>query len=136
MIEYLNGTGKRGGPLVVGHNETTRSDLRIFSSDNNVTINAMKSAQAFEDTCYTIFEKLLNTVPSNVNLSDPIIPRPWTMLESSLDLSPTGAVSFAGKFTSWSKTSAPPATASYSYSTVGGGNTGPQTSAQGGRQRI
>jgi hypothetical protein len=94
--EYLNGTGKAGGPLVVGFNETTNSDLRLFSSDGNATVQAMTTAQAFQDTCYTLFEKMVNTVPSSVTLSDVIDPRTWTMQESHLDLSSAGEVFFMG----------------------------------------
>jgi hypothetical protein len=37
VTEYLAGTTKN--PLVVNSNQTVLSDLRIFSSDNNVTMN-------------------------------------------------------------------------------------------------
>lgn len=36
VTEYLADT--TNNPLVVGHNVTTRSDLRIFSSDGNKTM--------------------------------------------------------------------------------------------------
>jgi hypothetical protein len=39
IAEYLDGTGLKGGPLVVGLNDTENSDKRIFKSDNNVTMN-------------------------------------------------------------------------------------------------
>jgi hypothetical protein len=45
ISEYLTGTGKCGGPLVVGSNATTRSDLRLFSSDNNATIQRYVNSQ-------------------------------------------------------------------------------------------
>ena len=35
---YLSGTGARGGPLVTTANKTVQSDLRLFSSDKNRTI--------------------------------------------------------------------------------------------------
>lgn len=54
VYEYLSGSGQRGGmsgllilwfhltsvsgPLVTTGNVTTRSDLRMFTSDNNVTM--------------------------------------------------------------------------------------------------
>jgi hypothetical protein len=38
ISEYLTGTGACGGPLVIGNNSTTRSDLRLFKSANNATI--------------------------------------------------------------------------------------------------
>jgi hypothetical protein len=128
MTEYLTGTGKKGGPLVVTHNVTERSDLRIFSSDKNVTIKAMSSPSSFEDTCFTIFEKMINTVPDAVHLSDPVGPRQWTMQESHLDITAAGAPTYQGTIKTHSKTAAPPANASYFYGTVGGGNTGPKLS--------
>ncbi|RDL35895.1 uncharacterized protein BP5553_06507 [Venustampulla echinocandica] len=126
--EYLTGTGLKGGPLVVGP-EATRSDLRIFASDDNATISAMSSPQSFEDTCFTIFEKMINTVPSAVKLSDPIVPRPWILRESHLDLNSAGAVTFSGTIIGHSSASLPD-TASYSYGTSGG-NTAPKTSQAG-----
>ena len=36
--EYLSGTGNRGGPLVTTANQTVQSDLRLYTSDNNVTM--------------------------------------------------------------------------------------------------
>ncbi|KAG9227959.1 heme peroxidase [Amylocarpus encephaloides] len=128
--EYISGVGLKGGPLVVGANETTRSDLRIFKSDNNVTINAMNTPGSFEQTCLNIFEKMSNTVPSGVTLSAPIVPRPWIMRESHLDLTPLGIVTFQGTISAHGATE-PPATASYFYGTEGGGNTGPKTSQTG-----
>ncbi|TAQ86696.1 generic peroxidase [Chlorociboria aeruginascens] len=127
--EYLNGTGTQGGPLVVGPDETN-SDLRIFTSDGNVTINAMSSAQSFEDTCFTIFEKMINTVPAAVTLSDPIGPRPWILRESHLDLDSTGVVTYSGTITS-SGTNSPPANAAYFYETAAGVSTGSKTSQAG-----
>jgi hypothetical protein len=130
--EYLNGSGKAGGPLVVGFNETTNSDLRLFSSDGNATIQTLTSAQAFQDTCYTLFEKMLNTVPSTVTLSEIIGPRTWTTQEKHLDLSPTGAVRFSGVITWYSLTDTPPLRANYTYTTSEGGNVGVLNSQIGG----
>jgi hypothetical protein len=120
--------------LVVGPADT-RSDLRIFSSDGNDTISAMSSPQSFEDTCFAIFEKMINTVPSGVTLSDPVIPRAWILRESHLDLNSAGAVTFSGTITGHS--SAPlPVTASYFYGTAGGGNTGTKSSETGGASAL
>ncbi|EHK98403.1 putative L-ascorbate peroxidase 6 [Glarea lozoyensis 74030] len=105
IAEYLDGTGLKGGPLVVGLNDTENSDKRIFKSDGNVTMNA-------------------------VTLSDPVVVRPWTMLESQLDLTSTGTVNFTGKIAAHG-TPAPPSFATYQYGTTGGGNTGSRTSQVG-----
>ncbi|KAF5979005.1 WSC domain-containing protein [Fusarium bulbicola] len=68
--EYLSSNGKN--PLVFGRNETTNSDKRIFGSDRNVTMTKLKDYQTFQTTCATVFERLIDTVPSAVELSDPI----------------------------------------------------------------
>lgn len=123
--EYLSGTGKRGGPLVTSANETFRSDLRIFSSDNNTAIRAMSTQPVFEQTCLTVFQKMLDTVPDGVALSDVIGPRAWITQESHLDLSPGGVVQYSGKITSYVRGGgAPPNKANYFYGTEYGGNAG------------
>jgi hypothetical protein len=114
-------------------NKTFQSDLRIFESDRNQTIKAMaSSASSFENACFTIFERMINTVPKNMTLSGVIGPRTWITLETHLDLSPiNGAVQYSGTIAHSSRTGAP-AQASYDYGTVGGGNTGQQLSDNGG----
>lgn len=121
--EYLSAEGKAGGPLVTTKNETFRSDFRIFNSDKNATIKAMSAPQAFQDTCFTIFEKMMDTVPRGMKLSDPVVPRPWILIESHLDLSPTGQVQYSGNISTHSK-SGVPINATYYYGKAGGGNTG------------
>lgn len=134
--EYLNATGKAGGPLVTSNNETFRSDFRVFNSDHNATIRAMSSPQAFQDTCFSIFEKMMDTVPRGVVLSEPVIPRQWTLIESHLDLSPTGQVQYSGNISTYSRT-AIPINATYYYGKAGGGNIGyPLYSKPAGRTSI
>ena len=36
--EYLTWAGQRGGPLVTTNNITVRSDLRLYTSDDNKTM--------------------------------------------------------------------------------------------------
>jgi len=96
-----------------------RSDLRLFSSDNNATIKDMSSPKAFREICYLTFEKMLNTVPSKVKLSDVIVPRTWTLQEIHLDLSKNGVLTVQGNITSVFKDKTPPITASYTYDTNG-----------------
>ncbi|KAF7350459.1 Peroxidase [Mycena venus] len=69
VSQYLDGSTR--DPLIV-LNQTMASDLRVFSSDNNVTMQSMNSADSFAQTCTTIFDKMLNTVPSGVTLTDEI----------------------------------------------------------------
>ncbi|KAF7363227.1 Peroxidase [Mycena venus] len=70
--EYLDSTTIN--VLEVGPNITTRSDLRIFSSDGNVTMKRLASADVFNQECTSLFERMINTVPSTVTLTDPVEP--------------------------------------------------------------
>ncbi|KAK4081296.1 CAZyme family AA2 [Trichoderma aggressivum f. europaeum] len=62
-------------PLAFGQNETTRSDFRIFNADGGDMISQMASSNDFFlSTCNTMFERMLNTVPRDVQLTDVIEP--------------------------------------------------------------
>lgn len=129
VLEYLSGTGLAGGPLVVGTNTTTNSDLRIFESDGNVTVQAL--ATSFEDSCFAIFERMLDTVPRGVVLSDPVVPREWILKEGHLDLDSEGEVVYSGTITTWT-TGTAPATASYFYQSASGESGSTLASQTGG----
>jgi len=122
---YLAGALKAGGPLVTTTDALARSDLGIFTSDSNATVTAMATSQtSFENACFPIFEKMINTVPgTNAPLSDPIGPRTFITMDSRLDLTSTGVLTYSGFFGTYGKTAAP-STVTYEYGTVGGGNTG------------
>jgi hypothetical protein len=69
--EYLSWTGQKGGPLVTSFNETSRSDLRLYESDNNATMHALFAQGAgFLDTCVELLGRAMNTVPSGVQLGE------------------------------------------------------------------
>ncbi|KAJ7064042.1 L-ascorbate oxidase [Mycena amicta] len=72
--EYLDGTTKN--PLVVDKNATLISDFRIFSSDGNVTMNKLADPETFDQTCSRVLAQMIDTVPSNVQLTDVIDPIP------------------------------------------------------------
>ncbi|KAG7098435.1 hypothetical protein E1B28_000387 [Marasmius oreades] len=72
VTQYLDGSTTN--PLVVGVNETMNSDLRIFSSDGNATMQSLTSPNDFRSTCASLFERMINTVPRNVALTDVIDP--------------------------------------------------------------
>ncbi|KAL7781786.1 heme peroxidase [Trichoderma afarasin] len=62
-------------PLAFGQNETTRSDFRIFNADGGDMISQMASSNDFFlNTCTTMFERMINTVPRDVKLTDVIKP--------------------------------------------------------------
>ncbi|KAI0720710.1 heme peroxidase [Cerioporus squamosus] len=74
-FEYVHGT--TNNPLVVGHNDTTNSDKRIFGSDGNATMASFAaSPELFKSTCGTLFARMLDTVPKDVQLTEVIEPLP------------------------------------------------------------
>ncbi|KAL0058831.1 hypothetical protein AAF712_014458 [Marasmius tenuissimus] len=84
---YLDGT--TSNPLVVGPNVTTNSDLRIFSSDGNVTMQrplhtSLANPDTFKKTCGDLLERMINTVPVNVELTDPVTPIQYKLKDRAL----------------------------------------------------
>ncbi|KAJ3205444.1 ferroxidase fet3 [Entophlyctis luteolus] len=69
--EYLDGTVP--DPLIVGP-AATNVDLRIFSSDGNVTISKLNSHDAYFDACVVSLAKALESVPAASVLSDVLVP--------------------------------------------------------------
>ncbi|KAJ7138564.1 putative L-ascorbate oxidase [Mycena filopes] len=71
--EYIS--GKTQNPLVVGLNDTTNSDKRIFASDGNVTMRSFaQSPTLFATTCGTLFARMFDSVPKGVRLTEVIKP--------------------------------------------------------------
>ncbi len=63
-------------PLVIGPTETN-SDLRIFNADGGLLFKDFaNSNDHFLRTCQSLLERMVNTVPSSVKLSDPVVPIP------------------------------------------------------------
>ena len=111
---YLDGT--TSSPLVVGPNSTTNSDLRIFSSDRNATMrgcvcwlyflrmeplrlcnmNRLADSETFKKTCGELFERMINTVPAHVTLTDVVKPMPFKVLRPNLfpSTDPAGSFTF------------------------------------------
>ncbi|KAJ6497776.1 heme peroxidase [Mycena sanguinolenta] len=73
--EYIAGTTQN--PLVVGSNDTTNSDKRIFGSDGNVTmLSFANSPELFAATCSSLIARMLDTVPNGVQLTEVVTPPP------------------------------------------------------------
>ncbi|KAJ6570921.1 heme peroxidase [Mycena vulgaris] len=73
--EYIADTTQN--PLVVGLNDTTNSDKRIFGSDGNATILSFaNSPELFASTCADLFARMVDTVPRGVQLTEVITPLP------------------------------------------------------------
>ncbi|KAJ7613498.1 heme peroxidase [Roridomyces roridus] len=72
--EYI--TSSTLNPLVVGFNDTTNSDKRIFGSDGNVTMQFSDSPSLFASTCADLFARMIDTVPRGVELTEVLSPLP------------------------------------------------------------
>ncbi|KAJ6562439.1 heme peroxidase [Mycena capillaripes] len=73
--EYILGTTQ--DPLVVGLNDTTNSDKRIFGSDGNFTMRSFaESPELYASTCADLFARMIDTVPRGVQLTEVITPLP------------------------------------------------------------
>ncbi|KAK0435078.1 heme peroxidase [Armillaria borealis] len=95
--EYLSWEGQRGGALVTTENITVRSDLRLFTSDNNATIQRLATSQDyFKQSCVDLFTRMIDTVPSNVHLTEVITPNVVKPVNVSLSLDNNGGVVFSG----------------------------------------
>ncbi|KAJ7658393.1 heme peroxidase [Mycena polygramma] len=102
--EYVSGTTQN--PLVVGFNDTTNSDKRIFGSDGNVTMHSFaKSPKVFESTCADLFARMLNTVPKGVQLTDVIAPLPVKPTNLELVFS-NDTIHVSGQVRFWNMTKA------------------------------
>ncbi|KAK9421597.1 putative Peroxidase [Seiridium unicorne] len=118
--EYLNGTGQQGGLLVTAPREEDRSDLRLYLSDNNATMKAISEEAAFQARCYSLFERMLNTVPEGVTLTDPIVPMTWKAVDMAMDIDTSGNVSVSGMIRNLYTDGSPPSTVTYTTSGADG----------------
>ncbi|KAJ6469008.1 heme peroxidase [Mycena vitilis] len=80
--EYLESTSVN--VLEVGPNISTRSDLRIFSSDNNATMKRLSEPLIFNQVCSDLIARMIDTVPSNVNLTDVVEPIDYKVSDTML----------------------------------------------------
>ncbi|RFU30513.1 hypothetical protein B7463_g5832, partial [Scytalidium lignicola] len=95
--EYVSSTGQMGGPLVTSFNVSSRSDLRLYESDGNTTMLELASQGAgFVDTCVGLLQRMTETVPKGVTLSNVIKPLGVKPINGSLDLDARGNLKFSG----------------------------------------
>ncbi|KAI9150615.1 WSC domain-containing protein [Paramyrothecium foliicola] len=95
-VEFVDGT--TNNPLVIGTNNTQNSDLRIFTSDKNETItNLANDNTGFEASCSRIFSRMIDTVPGDVKLSEPIEPVDIKPYITDLSLNAENKLLFAGR---------------------------------------
>ncbi|RDX47274.1 heme peroxidase [Lentinus brumalis] len=99
-FEYVHGT--TNNPLVVGHNDTTNSDKRIFGSDRNATMASFaESPDLFKSTCGTLFARMLDTVPKDVQLTEVIEPLPVKPQSVLLTYMGDGTLHLSGQVRFW-----------------------------------
>ncbi|KAJ6789712.1 hypothetical protein PWT90_00576 [Aphanocladium album] len=93
--EFVNNTPKN--PLAFGHNVTMRSDARIFNSDGKKEISRLAASSSdFYNTCSVLMEKMVNTVPRVVKLTDPIMPIPVKPMSLFATVNDNGTMTFKG----------------------------------------
>ncbi|KAK8066566.1 WSC domain-containing protein [Apiospora hydei] len=93
--QYLDGSTEN--PLVVGHNDTTNSDKRIFGADGNKTMNALKDPAQFKTMCADIFARMIDSVPAGVELTEPLESFDMKPYITTLALNSNGTLDFAGR---------------------------------------
>lgn len=86
--EYIDWTGNQGGPLVNSFNESSRSDLRLYESDGNVTMRRFyDQGDEFLNSCIPLMQRMVETVPKEVVLSEIISPMTIKPINVTLDFS-------------------------------------------------
>lgn len=91
VTEYLNGTTTN--PLVVGPSVrlNKHSDFKVFNVDGNTTMRTLSDPNTFRDTCRSVLQRMIDVVPSGVQLSDPIAPYMVKPVNLQLTLVDAGA---------------------------------------------
>ncbi|KAI1789406.1 hypothetical protein LXA43DRAFT_584251 [Ganoderma leucocontextum] len=102
--EYIHGT--TNNPLVVGHNDTTNSDKRIFESDSNTTMSRFATDPAsFRSACQSLLARMLDTVPKSVQLTEVIDPLPVKPQAIALTYMGDGTSHLTGQVRFWNMVS-------------------------------
>lgn len=95
VTQYLDGSTEN--PLVVGSNDTTNSDKRVFGADGNETMSELADATTFQTKCADILGRMIDTVPSTITLSDPIDAIDIKPYITALSLNTNGTIDFQGR---------------------------------------
>ena len=84
-------------PLAFGRNETTNSDKRIFNSDGGSLIRKMANDNKFFlSYCTTLLERMVNTVPREIVLTEPLTPIPVKPSGLQIDINSNGTMVLRG----------------------------------------
>ncbi|KAF2854119.1 heme peroxidase [Plenodomus tracheiphilus IPT5] len=95
VTEYLDNS--TANPLVRNTNETLNSDKRIFASDGNETMRKLADKDHFKSQCEILLERMINLVPGDVKLSEPMVPSDIKPYIDSYQLVGNGSIEFAGR---------------------------------------
>jgi hypothetical protein len=88
VTEYV--AGNTTNPMVVGPSiqATRNSDFKVFNIDGNETISGMVEPETFRSICATVLRKMIEVVPDDVVLTDPIQPYAVKPVDMQLTLNP------------------------------------------------
>jgi hypothetical protein len=93
--EYISGTAEMGGPLVTSFNLSSKGDLGLYLSDNNATMNKLAAqGTGFLDTCVDMLQRMIETVPKEVVLSN-IIYQVIKLINTIVDPDSKGKLKFS-----------------------------------------
>jgi hypothetical protein len=95
VLEYLDNS--TANPLIVNANDTLNSDKRIFAADGNATMRKLADKAYFKSKCENAFERMLNLVPGDVTLSEPIEPADIRPYIKQYELNANGSIAFSGR---------------------------------------
>ncbi|KAI9735773.1 MAG: hypothetical protein M1818_006382 [Claussenomyces sp. TS43310] len=98
VTEYI--ASNTTNPLVVGPAIAAgrASDVRVYGADKNVTMQALTDPTVFRSTCASILQRMIDVVPPNVNLTDPMDPYEVKPVALQLTLQPAGStIAFSGE---------------------------------------
>ncbi|KAF9881256.1 wsc domain containing protein [Colletotrichum karsti] len=96
VTEYLGGSTRNPLVVVPGTSKLKNSDFRVYNSDGNATVSAMTDPSVFSSTCKTVFEKMINVVPSGVTLGDAIKPYQVKPVQMQLSLQTVSTMLISG----------------------------------------
>lgn len=94
ITEFL--ANSTSNPLVVASNDTLNSDKRIFESDGRKTMKELMDGDSFKNMCGDIFTRMIDTVPTDVVLTDVIEPYDVKPTIEELSLNDDGDLVFRG----------------------------------------
>ncbi|KDB24568.1 hypothetical protein H109_03536 [Trichophyton interdigitale MR816] len=92
--------GVAGNPLTstTAKRNQRDADTKVFTADRNVTIKALADRTTFRSTCARVLQKMIEVVPSGVNLTAPITPYEVKPGRLQLSLAGNGSViAFTGE---------------------------------------